>query len=466
MVVIKPLLSSLTAPSELISAAAGLGHDHDLIAAAPAASSSSEGLCTRQIVLFVLTYVAYVAIYFARKPVSVCKSTLESELGLTRAALGGVDTALLTMYAIGQFMVGAIASVFGRTVPLVSAYVVCGIATAAFGFASSARTMSLLWGVSGFFAASVHPFLVLFLTDLFPPSLRATAIGLWQTSQQIGGVAANTAASAVLASRGWRAVFKSSGVVVAAMAPVLAGCLLLGGPKAAPKVKAAPKAAEAKSGAAGQPPSALTLPGVRSVGAAYTLVKMARYCLMFWLPYFLSKQVGMDAAAAAVMAAVFDVAGVLGSISTGVLCDTFFGGKMIATTVPFILVSAAAFALWGVICLAEKAGGTSLRSLHIGAMALVGFAIASPDGVLGGAAARNLCDYAGADMALAATAAGVINGCGSVGAILQGGLTAQLVDAVGWSGLYFTLAAALVLTAAVLVPAVAVEARAMEQGKR
>ena len=36
--------------------------------------------------------------------------------------------------------------------------------------------------------------------------------------------------------------------------------------------------------------SVLSLPGVRSVGAAYTLVKMSRYCLMFWLPYFLKKQ--------------------------------------------------------------------------------------------------------------------------------------------------------------------------------
>ena len=64
------------------------------------------------------------------------------------------------------------------------------------------------------------------------------------------------------------------------------------------------KAAEAKSGAAGQPPSALTLPGVRSVGAAYTLVKMARYCLMFWLPYFLSTYVLLSPAAAGSVAAL------------------------------------------------------------------------------------------------------------------------------------------------------------------
>jgi len=455
----KPLLALRPLQS---AAAAALGYESALVAAAPARDESSE-VTTRQIVLFVVTYIAYVAIYFARKPVSVVKSTLESELGLSRAALGGVDTALLTAYAAGQFMVGAIVSVFGRTAPLVAAYAVCGLMTAAFGFASSAGQMSVLWGVCGFFASSVHPLLVLYLTDLFPASLRATAIGLWQTSQQVGGIAANTAASAVLASKGWRAVFKFSGAIVVAFAPILAAALLSGG-RAAPAPPPPTKKAAAKAAPAKKSISTLALPGLPSVGAAYTLVKMSRYCLMFWLPYFLSKQVGMDAASAAVMAAVFDLAGVLGSISTGFLCDSLFGGKMILTTLPFIVASGAAFAAWGALCVVEKAGGKSLRSLHIAAMALVGFAIASPDGVLGGAASRNLCDYAGlsSEAALAASASGVINGCGSVGAILQGGLTAQLVDLVGWSGLYFTLAGAMAVTAAVLLPAIQIEARAVD----
>jgi sugar phosphate permease len=188
---------------------------------------------------------------------------------------------------------------------------------------------------------------------------------------------------------------------------------------------------------------------------------------MFWLPYFLTKHVGMDSAAAGVMAAVFDVAGVLGSIATGLLCDSVFGGKMILTVLPLICATAAAFGGWGFICAAEKASGKSLRSMHIAAMALVGFTIAGPDGVLGGAASRNLCDYAGlsSEVALAAAASGVVNGFGSVGAILQGGLTAQLVDAVGWSGLFFTLAGAMALTAGVLLPAIVIEAKAKKDSK-
>jgi len=465
---VKPLLMQIA--RRTAGGAAVLAHGSSTLVAAAKPSSDEGGISNRQIALFVLTYLAYVAIYFARKPVSVVKSTLESEMGLSRAALGGIDTALLTAYAASQFMTGLIVKTFGRTLPLIFGYVACGALTAAFGFMSAAKHMSILWGLVGVFSASVHPLLVLFVADLFPASIRATAVGLWQTSQQVGGVAANTVASAVLGSKGWRSVFHVSGVTVAAFAPVLALALLSSSAKT-PKAAAAAAPAKASKGA--RAPAAakkasvgpLSLPGLKSVGAAYTLVKMSRYCLMFWLPYFLTKQVGMSSQAAGTMAAIFDVAGVLGSIVTGLLCDGAFGGRMIATVLPFLAATGAAFGGWGAVCVAEKVSGKSLKSLHLAAMALVGFTIAGPDGVLGGAASRNLCDYAGmgADVALAAAASGAVNGFGSVGSILQGGLTAQLVDAVGWSGLFFTLAAAMGLAAVAVLPAVLVEANAKKK---
>ena len=459
---VKPLLLQLAKPVlQHSGAAALLGHGSSLVAARSAPASDENSVTTRQMMLFVLTYLAYVAIYFARKPVSVVKSTLESEMGLSRAALGGIDTALLTAYAASQFMTGNIVALFGRAGPLVVGYLACGILTAAFGFASDAKHMSILWGLVGVFSASVHPLLVLFVADLFPASIRASAVGLWQTSQQVGGVAANTVTSAVLASKGWRSVFHVSGATVAAFAPVLAIALFSSqkrSPAPAARSKVASKGAPKKASKIGP----LSLPGLKSVGAAYTLVKMSRYCLMFWLPYFLTKHVGMSSASAGTMAAIFDVAGVLGSIVTGLLCDGIFGGRMITSVLPFLAATCAAFGGWGAVCVAEKVSGKTLKNLHVAAMALVGFTIAGPDGVLGGAASRNLCDYAGhsSDVALAAAASGAVNGFGSVGSILQGGLTAQLVDAVGWSGLFLTLATAMGLAAGALLPAVFLETRA------
>mmetsp|Transcript_22450 Transcript_22450/g.47287 ORF Transcript_22450/g.47287 Transcript_22450/m.47287 type:complete len:147 (+) Transcript_22450:3-443(+) len=137
---------------------------------------------------------------------------------------------------------------------------------------------------------------------------------------------------------------------------------------------------------------------------------------------------------------------------------------MIGLTLPIIIANALAFLGWALLCLVES-GGQPLwgGALHVIAMATVGFLIATPDSVLGGAASRNLCDYAGAskDVALAAAASGLVNGCGSIGAIVQGVLTAKVVDFAGWSGLFFALSAAMAATAALLRPAVDIESNAI-----
>lgn len=58
--------------------------------------------------LFIITYLAYIAIYFARKPLSVLKPVLEKELGISRVALGNMDTVLLGSYAVGQLLLGQV----------------------------------------------------------------------------------------------------------------------------------------------------------------------------------------------------------------------------------------------------------------------------------------------------------------------------------------------------------------------
>ena len=99
-------------------------------------------------------------------------------------------------------------------------------------------------------------------------------------------------------------------------------------------------------------------------------------------------------------------------------------------------------------------------------MGVLGFFIAGPDGVLGGAAARNLADYNGAASRAAATISGLVNGMGSLGAILQGFLAPKLIDLIGWHGLFSVLGLCLVVAAATLVPAVALERRVLSPAPR
>lgn len=61
---------------------------------------------------------------------------------------------------------------------------------------------------------------------------------------------------------------------------------------------------------------------------------------------------------------------------------------------------------------------------------------------------------------------GLVNGCGSAGAILQGLGTAAVVAACGWRGLFYALGGLMLLAVAALVPAIGVEAQARANAQR
>jgi OPA family sugar phosphate sensor protein UhpC-like MFS transporter len=74
-----------------------------------------------------------------------------------------------------------------------------------------------------------------------------------------------------------------------------------------------------------------------------------------------------------------------------------------------------------------------------------GFLLYAADSLVSGTAAVDFGTKRGA-----ATAAGLINGCGSVGAIVGGTIPGLLHDRLGWDGLFQILAGSLVLAACLL----------------
>ena len=75
-----------------------------------AGSAKPAGLSRDGVRAVVVSYVAYCAVYFARKPFSVVKKDAGENLALGTSELAGVDTAFLVAYAVGQFaLVSALA---------------------------------------------------------------------------------------------------------------------------------------------------------------------------------------------------------------------------------------------------------------------------------------------------------------------------------------------------------------------
>lgn len=421
--------------------------------ASPAKNSAS--ISASAWLLLATTYFAYVCIYCARKPFAVAKSSIQSDLNVSNQALGNIDTALLTTYAIGQLSLGYAVHAVGRKWTLVLAFLLAGAFTAAFGLVDSPLAMGVLWGMAGLTAAPASPLFSTLVGEAVPDAVRGTVIGVWSSCENLGGVLANLIAAGVLSRQGWRAVFFVSGPVVA----VWALALLLVVPRdAPPATKPATKSAKPKAAAAsGVTP--LSVPGVGAAAFAYTLTKCARYCLMFWLPYLLKSYIKMEESTAGYVSAVLDFCGTFGAILTGVACDTLYGGAALHTAMHLCAATGVCFILWAVAC----AVGAS-TAVHVMAIGSIGFFIAGPGGVLG-ASARGLVGYAGlaADAALISSVAGLVNGLASTGAVAQSLLAPQLVALLGWPGLFAVLGCAMLCAAVALRPAVAIEADALKK---
>ncbi len=69
-----------------------------------------------------------------------------------------------------------------------------------------------LWGINGFAQGIVFPALMLLLSGYLDKRTRGTVLGLWTTSQQLGGVVATAFVGFVLQHAGWRAAYVGTAV--------------------------------------------------------------------------------------------------------------------------------------------------------------------------------------------------------------------------------------------------------------
>src|SRR5262249_51271352 len=159
----------------------------------------------------------------------------------------------------------------------------------------------------------------------------------------------------------------------------------------------------------------------------YFGMKLIRYSIDFWLPYYLEKSLGYPRDTAAYVSTAFQFGGIFGAIAIGWISDRWFPGRRGVIAAICTLGLAGALALYGQIsCLGLW--------VTFAAMALVGFCRFGPDALISGVAAQDL----GGPMA-AATVAGFINGCGSVGAIAEGALVSGISTRFGWQAVFQAL---------------------------
>ncbi len=395
---------------------------------------------------FALTWVAYASYYLCRKGFGVTKSTLIDELGFSETSLMMVDNCLLGAYAIGQFINGKLGDRIGARRLVGGGMLLSAAMCALFGLSNSALAFMILFGINGFAQSTGWPGTVKAMATWTLPETRGRIMGLWATCYQVGGVAATAAATVLLVHWGWRSAFLMPSLWVAGVGVVIL-LFLKPGPALDTAVADEGDRGEASAGddkARRQAQGRLLRdPRIWCYGASYFCLKLIRYSILFWLPYYFNTALHLDKATSGYLSTSFEIGGIAGTLTMGYLSDRLIGklSRPACTAISMVLL---AFALY----LYSRFGSGSLL-LNFTTMALVGSLLFAADSLISGAAAQD----AGGPLA-AGLAAGIVNGIGSVGGFLSGVVTLGLKNRYGWSSVFYAFLVLTLVGAVALLPTV------------
>jgi sugar phosphate permease len=376
-----------------------------------------------------LTWVSYATYYFGRKNLSVTKAAIGKALGAH--SLYGVETAYLTAYAVGQYVSGWVGDRVGARKLVGVGMLVAAAASFGFGLSRAGALFLVASLVNGFAQSTGWPGNVKAMGEWTTHEERGRVMGVWATCYQVGGIAATAFATALL-GYGWTAAYFGPALVLAAVGLAVLAFLRQG-------ATSTPVGA-ARVGDRRDRRAVLRSPLLWSYGASYFFIKMIRYSLLFWLPYYLQTELGYASGQAGYLSTSFEIGGIAGAMGIGWISDRM-------PNVPRSAVCAVS--LVGLACALFLYTRVAAHSpvANFAGMALVGLLLYGPDALLSGAAAQDL----GGPGAYA-LAVGMVNGFGSTGAVLQEVVTRTVSRVWGWNAVFHVLLLFAVAAALALAP--------------
>ncbi|NWL79069.1 MFS transporter [Pseudomonas taiwanensis] len=410
---------------------------------AGALHSGWKSLQRWRVQIFLITWLAYAAFYFTRKAFSVAKLGIgeDPSFELDKAAMANLDALYLAAYAVGQFTWGIFADRFGPRVVVLGGLVISALVAVVMGTFATLPIFATCMVVQGLAQSTGWSGLCKNIGSFFATSERGRVLGYWSTCYAFGGLVATPFAGwwAYEVFHDWRMAFISSALVVGVVA-VLFYFLQRNKPE---DVGHAPVEVETstngpREGHWNALRKVLKNRTVLILGLAYFLLKPARYAILLWGPVIVYERMpAIGKVASAIVPTAFELAGLVGPILIGLASDKLFGARRMPACV-FSLIALT-------VCLALFVPAMQSGSLYlvVGLLFMMGMTLYGPDSMISSSAAIDF-----GTQEAAGTAAGFVNGCGSVGAIL-GGLLPGYFDT---NTVFVVFTAAALLASLMLVP--------------
>nr|WP_262047589.1 MFS transporter [Bradyrhizobium sp. Bra78] len=320
---------------------------------------------------------------------------LAHDWNLARGGLGPVFSAGLVGNMVGTLLFGPLADRIGRKRIIVLSTAVFGLGTLATVFAQDIAGLLLIRFLTGLGLGAALPNAIALVSEFSPDRRRATMVMAMFVGFSVGSALSGLIAAALIPIFGWRSVFLIGGIAPLLMVPFLAArlpesvrFLALSGradvrvaellTQVAPSVRfpSAMRFRVREATLVGLP-IAYLFNGGRALAtlvlwAVFFMSLLDLYLLLNWLPTVLN-DLGASVSVAAVVGAMLQVGGIVGTLTLGRFIDRFsFRALSLAFLIAAIAIAivgfcgqSIAFAIFAISC-----AGFFLVGGHIAAIAL------------------------------------------------------------------------------------------------
>jgi sugar phosphate permease len=406
----------------------------------------------------VLLGVGYSGYYFCRSNLSVVVPDLIHDLaqhGVTaneaQVRLGFIASAGTMAYAVGKFISGSMADLFGGRRNFLGGMAGSILFTLVFVLSGGFPLFTLAWVGNRLFQSMGWVGLVKVASRWFSYSTYGTVMAVLSLSYLFGDAACRWVMSRLMAyGLGWRGVFLAAAGSLAVL--LIANLIFL---RESPEERGLP-APEANPlnvyGADGEHkdekhPGLLAI--LRPLVASFPFwlvcllslgTTLLRETFNFWTPTYFVQFVGLSNSQAAARSALFPLFGGISVLLAGVVSDKLgLNGRNL------VLVFGMTASTLCLVVLARTPGHAS-QWTPVVLVTLVGFLLLGPYSYLAGAMSLDFGGKRGS-----ATAAGIIDGVGYLAGWLSGDTVARITVAFGWKNAFLSLAGVALLTALVAV---------------
>jgi ACS family hexuronate transporter-like MFS transporter len=160
-----------------------------------------------------LVFLATVINYIDRQTVSVLKTAISTDLGLSNADYASIQNGFLVMYGISQMVSGRLYDRIGTRLGFIFSIVVWSAGALAHALAHTAGEFRVFRGVLGFGEAGNWPGAAKLVGEWFPVRERALGMGIFNAGAALGGAVSPPIIAWLALAYGWRSTFVVTGVL-------------------------------------------------------------------------------------------------------------------------------------------------------------------------------------------------------------------------------------------------------------